>query len=357
MKGSLMIEVRGLTKRYGDKLAVDNLTFAVEPGKVTGFLGPNGAGKSTTMRLILGLDNPTSGVAMVHGKQYRGLNYPMREMGALLEAKAVHGGRSAYNHLLCLAQTNDIPKRRVDEVLGLVGLTEVAKKRSKGFSLGMSQRLGIAGALLGDPQVLIFDEPVNGLDPEGIRWIRNLMQALAAEGRTVFVSSHLMSEMESTAQDIIVIGRGKLIANTTIDKFIAENSTGTVKVRTPQVDELAKAVAAAGGTATSGGDEALVVQGLTTDQVGDVAFGAGVRLHELSMHRASLEQAFMELTADSVEYQATVQSGSPTGAAPAPSGGRHAAGHTGTEEAPPGIPAAPPPPAHETENEHAGRTN
>ncbi|HEX4257933.1 MAG TPA: ATP-binding cassette domain-containing protein [Streptosporangiaceae bacterium] len=355
-----MIEVRGLTKRYGDKLAVDNLTFAVEPGKVTGFLGPNGAGKSTTMRLILGLDNPTSGEAMVHGKRYRGLNYPMREMGALLEAKAVHGGRSAYNHLLCLAQTNDIPKRRVDEVLGLVGLTEVAKKRSKGFSLGMSQRLGIAGALLGDPQVLIFDEPVNGLDPEGIRWIRNLMQALAAEGRTVFVSSHLMSEMETTAQDIIVIGRGKLIANTTIEKFIAENSTGTVKVRTPQVDELAKAVAAAGGTATSGGDEALVVQGLTTDQVGDVAFGAGVRLHELSTHRASLEQAFMELTADSVEYQATVQSGSPAGgapAAPAPGGGRHAAGHAGNEEAPPGIPAAPPPPADETQNEHAGRTS
>jgi ABC-2 type transport system ATP-binding protein len=352
MKGNLMIEVRGLTKRYGDKVAVDNLTFAVEPGKVTGFLGPNGAGKSTTMRLILGLDNPTSGEAMVHGKRYRGLNYPMREMGALLEAKAVHGGRTAYNHLLCLAQTNDIPKRRVDEVLGLVGLTEVAKKRSKNFSLGMSQRLGIAGALLGDPQVLIFDEPVNGLDPEGIRWIRNLMQALAAEGRTVFVSSHLMSEMETTAQDIIVIGRGKLIANTTIDKFIAENSTGTVKVRTPQVDALAKAVAAAGGTATSGGDEALVVQGMTTDQVGEIAFGAGVRLHELSTHRASLEQAFMELTADSVEYQATVQGGAPAGGAPAPSGGRHAA-----DGAPAGIPVAPPPPAPETENEHAGRTN
>jgi ABC-2 type transport system ATP-binding protein len=308
------------------------------------------------MRLILGLDNPTSGEAMVHGKRYRGLNYPMREMGALLEAKAVHGGRSAYNHLLCLAQTNDIPKRRVDEVLGLVGLTEVAKKRSKGFSLGMSQRLGIAGALLGDPQVLIFDEPVNGLDPEGIRWIRNLMQALAAEGRTVFVSSHLMSEMESTAQDIIVIGRGKLIANTTIDKFIAENSTGTVKVRTPQVDALAQAVAAAGGTATSGGDEALVVQGMTTDQVGDVAFSAGVRLHELSTHRASLEQAFMELTADSVEYQATVQPGrDAAGGLSAgddqPTGGRHAAA-----VAPAGIPAAPPPP-QETENEHAGRTN
>jgi ABC-2 type transport system ATP-binding protein len=349
-----MIEVRGLTKRYGDKIAVDNLTFTVEPGKVTGFLGPNGAGKSTTMRLILGLDHPSSGEAMVHGKQYQGLGYPMREMGALLEAKAVHGGRSAYNHLLCLAQTNDIPKRRVDEVLGLVGLTEVAKKRSKGFSLGMSQRLGIAAALLGDPQVLMFDEPVNGLDPEGIRWIRNLMQALAAEGRTVFVSSHLMSEMESTAQDIIVIGRGKLIANTTIDKFIAENSTGTVKVRTPQVDALAQAVAAAGGTATSGGDETLVVQGLSTDQVGDAAFSAGVRLHELSTHRASLEQAFMELTADSVEYQATVQPGRDAAGATLagePAGGRHAAG-----AAPTGIPAAPPPP-QETENEHAGRTN
>jgi ABC-2 type transport system ATP-binding protein len=342
MKGNLMIEVRGLTKRYGDKLAVDNLTFTVEPGKVTGFLGPNGAGKSTTMRLILGLDRPSSGEAMVHGKQYQGLNYPMREMGALLEAKAVHGGRSAYNHLLCLAQTNDIPKRRVDEVLALVGLTEVAKKRSKGFSLGMSQRLGIAGALLGDPQVLIFDEPVNGLDPEGIRWIRNLMQALAAEGRTVFVSSHLMSEMETTAQDIIVIGRGKLIANTTIDKFIAENSTGSVKVRTPQLDALAKAVAAAGGTATSSEADTLVIQGLSTDQVGDVAYDASIRLHELSQHRASLEQAFMELTADSVEYQATVES-------TAPAGGRHAAGSQ--------TPSEPPPASAENVNEHAGRTN
>jgi ABC-2 type transport system ATP-binding protein len=353
-----MIEVRGLTKRYGDKLAVDNLTFTVEPGKVTGFLGPNGAGKSTTMRLILGLDHPTSGEAMVHGKRYQDLGYPMREMGALLEAKAVHGGRTAYNHLLCLAQTNDIPKRRVDEVLGLVGLTEVAKKRSKGFSLGMSQRLGIAGALLGDPQVLIFDEPVNGLDPEGIRWIRNLMQALAAEGRTVFVSSHLMSEMETTAQDIIVIGRGKLIANTTIDKFIAENSTGTVRVRTPQGDALAKAVAAAGGSATTSGDDTLVIQGLNTDQVGDIAYDAGIRLHELATHRASLEQAFMELTADSVEYQATVQGGAPAGGAPAggaPAGGRHAAP---AQDGPPaGIPAAPPPPAPETENEHVGRMN
>jgi ABC-2 type transport system ATP-binding protein len=352
MKGNLMIEVRGLTKRYGDKLAVDNLTFAVEPGKVTGFLGPNGAGKSTTMRLILGLDRPTSGEAMVHGKRYQGLGYPMREMGALLEAKAVHGGRSAYNHLVCLAQTNDIPKRRVDEVLALVGLTEVAKKRSKGFSLGMSQRLGIAAALLGDPQVLMFDEPVNGLDPEGIRWIRNLMKALAAEGRTVFVSSHLMSEMENTAEDIIVIGRGKLIAQTTIDKFIAENSTGSVMVRTPQADALAKAVAAAGGTATTSGADTLVIQGLTTDQVGDAAYDASIRLHELSQHRASLEQAFMELTADSVEYQATVQSG-------ASSAGRHAAGSTAASEPPPTISAAPPPPPAETDaaNQHAGRTN
>jgi ABC-2 type transport system ATP-binding protein len=344
-----MIEVRGLTKRYGDKLAVDNLTFTVEPGKVTGFLGPNGAGKSTTMRMILGLDHPTSGEAMVHGKRYQSLGYPMREMGALLEAKAVHGGRSAYNHLLCLAQTNDIPKRRVDEVLGLVGLTEVAKKRSKGFSLGMSQRLGIAAALLGDPQVLMFDEPVNGLDPEGIRWIRNLMKALASEGRTVFVSSHMMSEMENTAEDIIVIGRGKLIAQTTIDKFIAENSTGTVRVRTPQAEALAQAVAAAGGSATTSGDDVMVIQGMTTDQVGDVAYDAGVRLHELATHRASLEQAFMELTADSVEYQATGQGSTPT----APAAGRHAAGPEGDQ--PSGIPVASPPPAPETENEHVGR--
>src|ERR1700748_3331580 len=261
MKGNLMIEVRGLTKRYGDKLAVDNLTFAVEPGKVTGFLGPNGAGKSTTMRLILGLDRPTSGEAMVHGKRYQGLNYPMREMGALLEAKAVHGGRSAYNHLLCLAQTNDIPKRRVSEVLALVGLTEVAKKRSKGFSLGMSQRLGIAGALLGDPQVLIFDEPVNGLDPEGIRWIRNLMQALAAEGRTVFVSRHLMSEMENTADHLIVIGRGKLIADCTVAEFIAANSRQSVRVRTPQAAGLAPVLTAAGAAVRDDGAGQLTVSG------------------------------------------------------------------------------------------------
>ena len=312
-----MIEIDGLTKRYGGTLAVDDLTFSVEPGKVTGFLGPNGAGKTTTMRMILGLDRPTGGTVTVHGKAFGQLAWPMREVGALLDAKAVHGGRSAYHHLLCLAQTNNLPRRRVSEVLELVGLQDVARKRSKGFSLGMSQRLGIAGTLLGDPSVLMFDEPVNGLDPEGIRWIRNLMKALAAEGRTVFVSSHLMSEMENTADDIIVIGRGKLIANTTIEKFIAENSTETVRVRTPQIDALAKAVAAAGGTATANGDGSLLVQGLPTERVGDVAFEAGVRLHELSQTRASLEQAFMELTADSVEYHAGSDgTGSPSPAGP-----------------------------------------
>jgi ABC-2 type transport system ATP-binding protein len=308
-----MIEVRGLTKRYGDKVAVDDLSFTVEPGTVTGFLGPNGAGKTTTMRLILGLDYPTRGSVTVKGQQYRALDNPMREVGALLDAKAVHGGRSAYNHLLCLAQTNNIPRRRVDEVIALVGLSDVAKKRSKGFSLGMGQRLGIAATLLGDPSVLMFDEPVNGLDPEGIRWIRNLMKQLAAEGRTVFVSSHLMSEMENTADHLIVIGRGKLIADCTIAEFIARNSTETVRVRTPQLDLMAKAVAAGGGSATSNGDGSLLVQGLPSDRVGDIAFENGIRLHELAHARASLEQAFMELTADSVEYQA----GTGTGGAPA----------------------------------------
>jgi ABC-2 type transport system ATP-binding protein len=304
-----MIEVRGLTKRYGEKVAVDDLSFSVQPGKVTGFLGPNGAGKTTTMRLILGLDYPTRGSVTVKGKQYRELANPMREVGALLEAKAVHGGRSAYNHLLCLAQTNNLPKRRVNEVLQLVGLTEVAKKRSKGFSLGMAQRLGIAATLLGDPSILMFDEPVNGLDPEGIRWIRNLMKALAAEGRTVFVSSHLMSEMENTADHLIVIGRGKLIADCTIGEFITRHSAQSVRVRTPQIDLLAKGVAAAGGSATSNGDGSMLVQGLAVDRVGDIAFENGVRLHELTPARASLEQAFMELTADSVEYQAGATQG------------------------------------------------
>jgi ABC-2 type transport system ATP-binding protein len=299
-----MIEVRGLTKRYGEKIAVDNLTFAVEPGKVTGFLGPNGAGKTTTMRCILGLDYPDAGTVTVDGHDYHDLDHPMREVGALLDAKAVHGGRSAYNHLLCLAQTNSLPKRRVGEVLELVGLTEVAKKRSKGFSLGMSQRLGIAATLLGDPNVLMFDEPVNGLDPEGILWIRNLMKALAAEGRTVFVSSHLMSEMENTADHLIVIGRGKLIAATSMKEFVAGASGASVRVRTPSADQLVRAVTAKGATTSTDEDGAIEVRGMSAEQIGDLAFGEGIRLHELATVRASLEEAYMEVTADSVEYHA-----------------------------------------------------
>src|SRR5579859_2089058 len=308
-----MIEVRGLVKQYGAKIAVNDLSFDVEPGHVTGFLGPNGAGKTTTMRLILGLDYPDAGTVMIDGKQYAGLAYPMREVGALIDAKAVHGGRSAYNHLLCLAQTNSLPKRRVGEVLELVGLTDVARKRTKGFSLGMSQRLGIAGTLLGDPRLLMFDEPVNGLDPEGILWIRNLMKALAAEGRTVFVSSHLMSEMENTADHLIVIGRGRLLADCTMEEFIARSSGQSVRVRSPQAELLAKAVAPAGGTATREPDGALTVHGLNATQVGDIAFDAQIRLHELTVVRASLEAAFMELTGDSVEYHAGVP-GSPAAA-------------------------------------------
>jgi ABC-2 type transport system ATP-binding protein len=301
-----MIEVRGLTKRYGAKTAVDNLSFTIEPGRVTGFLGPNGAGKTTTMRCILGLDYPTEGTVTVDGKSYGDLDYPMRDVGALLEAKAVHGGRSAYNHLLCLAQTNSLPKRRVGEVLELVGLTEVARKRSKGFSLGMSQRLGIAATLLGDPKMLMFDEPVNGLDPEGILWIRNLMKALAAEGRTVFVSSHLMSEMEHTADHLIVIGRGKLIAESTMQEFVARASGAAVRVRTPSADQLVRAVTAKGATTVTDADGALEVRGMSIEQIGDLAFSEGIRLHELTTVRASLEEAFMELTADSVEYRADV---------------------------------------------------
>jgi ABC-2 type transport system ATP-binding protein len=304
-----MIEVRGLTKRYGEKIAVDDLTFGIEPGKVTGFLGPNGAGKTTTMRCILGLDYPNAGTITVDGKPYHDLAYPMREVGALLEAKAVHGGRSAYSHLLCLAQTNNLPASRVGEVLELVGLSEVARKRSKGFSLGMSQRLGIAATMLGDPKMLMFDEPVNGLDPEGILWIRNLMKALAAEGRTVFVSSHLMSEMENTADHLIVIGKGKLIADCTMAEFIARSSGAAVRVRTPSPDQLVLAVAAKGGTATAESDGTLVVRGMPADVVGDIAFEQGIRLHELTVMRASLEEAYMEVTADAVEYHAEVPAG------------------------------------------------
>jgi ABC-2 type transport system ATP-binding protein len=298
-----MIEARGLTKRYGDKLAVDQLSFTVEPGRITGFLGPNGAGKTTTMRLILGLDHPTGGSVTVNGREFPHSANPMREVGALLDAKAVHGGRSAYNHLLCLAQTNGLPRRRVGEVLDLVGLTEVAGKRSKGFSLGMGQRLGIAAALLGDPAILMFDEPVNGLDPEGIMWIRTLMKKLAGEGRTVFVSSHLMSEMENTADHLIVIGRGRLIADCSVAEFIERNSVQAVRVRTPQPDALVAAIRRAGGRVAAAG-EAIVIHGLAADKVGDLAYENGIRLHELAMAQASLEEAFMELTAASVEFRA-----------------------------------------------------
>jgi len=306
-----MIEAAGLTKRYGSVVAVNDLSFTIRPGVVTGFLGPNGAGKTTTMRLILGLDKPSAGTVTVGSKPYVQLRSPMREVGALLDASAVHGGRSARSHLLCMAQTNGIPGSRVDEVLGIVGLTDVAAKRTKTFSLGMSQRLGIAAALLGDPRALMFDEPVNGLDPEGIRWIRTLVRSLAAEGRTVLVSSHLMSEMENTADHLIVIGRGRLIADCGISEFIAASQHQAVLVRTQQPGALRAAIASAGGTtsaatdaAGAAGEAAIEVRGLTEGQVADLAFAHGIRLHHLSTSNVSLEQAFMELTADSVEYRA-----------------------------------------------------
>jgi ABC-2 type transport system ATP-binding protein len=305
----MSIEAHALTRRYGTKTAVDNLTFTVRPGVVTGFLGPNGAGKTTTMRLILGLDHPTEGTVTVNGQSFSALSSPMREVGALLDAKAVHGGRSAANHLLCLAQTNDIPRSRVDEVLSIVGLSEVARKPTKNFSLGMNQRLGIAATLLGDPEILMFDEPVNGLDPEGILWIRNLMKELAAEGRTVLVSSHLMSEMENTADQLIVIGKGKLIAECSMAEFIARSTQQAVRAKCAQPTALARAVASAGGQVTTTGAAApdgsteLEVRGLTPERIGEVAFAAGIPLHLLAPLRASLEEAFMELTADSVEYQ------------------------------------------------------
>jgi ABC-2 type transport system ATP-binding protein len=299
-----MIEVRGLAKRYGDRVAVNDLSFTIRPGHVTGFLGPNGAGKTTTMRLILGLDSPSAGSVTINGKPFAQVYSAMRDVGALLDAKAVHGGRSAYNHLWCLAATNGIPRSRVDEVIGIVGLEDVAKKRSKGFSLGMSQRLGIAAALLGDPEILMFDEPVNGLDPEGIRWIRLLMRSLAAEGRTVFVSSHLMSEMENTADHLIVIGRGKLIADCPMAEFTAGGGAdGATVVKTPDDLRLTAAVAAAGGTVERDDDE-FTVRGLGPERIGELALANGILLHHLAPARVSLEEAFMELTADSVEYQA-----------------------------------------------------
>ncbi|TCR15468.1 ABC transporter ATP-binding protein [Streptomyces sp. BK205] len=306
-----MIEAVGLTKRYGDKTAVYNLSFQVRPGSVTGFLGPNGSGKSTTMRMILGLDNPTSGQVTIGGYPYRRLPNAARQVGALLDAKAVHGGRAARNHLLCLAQLSGIPARRVDEVLGVVGLQDVARKRSKGFSLGMGQRLGIAAALLGDPQVLLFDEPVNGLDPEGILWVRNLMKALAAEGRTVFVSSHLMSEMALTADHLIVIGRGQLLADMSIQDFIAANSAGFARVRTPDTEpqlreKLSAAITEAGGHVLPEQDGALRVTGLALPRISDIAHEADVRLWELSPHQASLEEAYMRMTQGAVDYRSTI---------------------------------------------------
>jgi ABC-2 type transport system ATP-binding protein len=310
-----MIEAQGLTKRFGDKVAVDDLSFTVKPGTVTGFLGPNGAGKSTTMRLILGLDRPTHGRALVNGHPYATAKAPMREVGALLDAKDVHGGRTARAHLKALAQSNGLPKSRVIEVLDMVGMTEVADKRIKGFSLGMSQRLGIAAAMLGDPQILMFDEPVNGLDPEGILWIRHFMQREAASGRTVFVSSHLMSEMALTAEHLIVIGRGKLLADTSVSEFISQNSAGSVRVRTPQVEALRDALARANAKVTDV-DKFLQVEGMTTDQVGDLAAANHITLHELFAQRSSLEEAFMEMTRDSVEYHAQFEDeASPNGAA------------------------------------------
>jgi ABC-2 type transport system ATP-binding protein len=299
-----MIEARGLTKRYGDTLAVDNLSFTIEPGKITAFLGPNGAGKTSTMRLILGLDRPTAGQVTIDGETFGRLAAPMGKVGALLDVKAMHGGRSAYDHLLCLAQTNNLSAGRVDEVLALVGLAEAAKKRTKGFSLGMGQRLGIAAALLGNPQILMFDEPSNGLDPEGILWIRDLMKALAAEGRTVIVSSHLMSEMEHIAHHVLVIGKGRLIADCTVDEFIAAGSQRSVRVRTSQAQELTRLVEAAGGTVRNDGESVVEVSGLETGRIWDLAFENAVRLDELAPVHASLEQAFMELTATSAQFRA-----------------------------------------------------
>ncbi|MGO8685700.1 MAG: ABC transporter ATP-binding protein [Candidatus Dormibacteria bacterium] len=304
-----MIEIRELTKRYGHKTAVDGLSFTVEPGIVTGFLGPNGAGKSTTMRVLLGLDRPDGGDATIGGKHYQHLPQPLRVVGALLEARAIHPGRSAYNHLLWLAQTQGFSKKRIDEVIDLVGLREVARDRAGGFSLGMSQRLGLAAALLGEPSVLVLDEPLNGLDPEGIVWIRNLMKRLAAEGRTVFVSSHLMNEMAVTADHLIVIGRGKLIADCSTDEFIQRNTEQGVLVRGPDAGRLAELIAGAGGKVTSNGDAALTVADLESTRIWELAVAGGLVLSEVTPMRGSLEEAFMELTRETAEYVAASMPG------------------------------------------------
>ena len=297
-----MIEARDLVKRYGDKVAVDHLSFTVEPGVVTGFLGPNGAGKSTTMRLLLGLDRPQAGTATIDGLPYREHVEPLKVVGALLEAKAVHTGRSAYNHLLVLAQTQGVPRARVDEVIELVGLESVARKRAGGFSLGMGQRLGLAAALLGDPRVLVLDEPVNGLDPEGVIWIRNLLKYLASLGRTVLVSSHLMNEMAVTADHLVVIGRGKLLADCSTAEFIDTHSENSVLVVSPDDAKLREVIAAAGGRTVDGRASGFVVLDLPAPRIGELAAHEGLVLHELATQRASLEDVFIELTRDSLEY-------------------------------------------------------
>jgi ABC-2 type transport system ATP-binding protein len=299
-----MIELAGLTKVFGSTRAVDELTCRIEPGVVTGFLGPNGAGKTTTMRLILGLDHPTSGTATIHGKAYRALSDPLRSVGALLDARQAHPNRTARNHLRWMAATNRIPARRADEVLEMVGLSSVAGKKAGTLSLGMSQRLGIAGALLGDPPVLMFDEPVNGLDPEGIRWVRTLMRGLAAQGRTVFVSSHLLAEMANTADSLVVIGKGRLIASTTVGEFVSRSGADTVRVRSPQLQQLHRVLTEAGLTAhTENGAAALLVHGGAIEVIGDLAARNAITLHELSSRQASLEEAYMKLTDDAVEYR------------------------------------------------------
>ena len=310
-RGLPMIEAEGLTKHYGTKVAVDNLSFSVRPGVVTGFLGPNGSGKSTTMRMIMGLDYPTRGQVKVNGKSFYDAHWPLREVGALLEARAIHPGRSARAHLLMLAQTSRLPKRRVDDLLELVGLSAVADQRAGRFSLGMGQRLGIAAALLGDPGVLLFDEPVNGLDPDGIRWVRHLLKGLASDGRTVFVSSHLMSEMALTADEVIIIGRGHLIEQTSIDGLLSRSSMQSVRVRSPQIDALRVALEELGATTDSEDDGSLTVRGVDEAAIGDLAGSRGIVLHELSPQTASLEEAFMELTEGSLEYRGAELSEAP----------------------------------------------
>jgi ABC-2 type transport system ATP-binding protein len=297
-----VISARELTKDYGDKRAVDSLTFDVRPGIVTGFLGPNGAGKSTTMRLVLGLDRPTAGNVIVNGKPYARHAAPLHEVGALLEARSIHTGRSARNHLRALAQTHGISRRRVEELIDLVGLHDVARKRAGKFSLGMGQRLGIATALLGDPQTVMLDEPVNGLDPEGIQWIRGLLRGLASDGRTVFVSSHLMSEMSMTADHLIVIGKGRLIADRSVQEFVAAASKDLVRVRTPDLVALQQVVARLGGSAEADGDGVFEVSGVGAEEIGRAAAAQGIVLFELTPHQASLEEAFMEITRGELEY-------------------------------------------------------